>query len=297
MGVLIIAEEPPAGSAYNQWKVYRATSKTGTYSVINTQATTDLSYYDSDGDSSSWYKIAYYDSDGDNTSAQSSPQQGMSETYTTVRKVENFMGLTTLTDSTNPTIEQVVELINKAEDEIDYRTNHAWRERYSGTDSGLDHTANYEYHDIVFPYENKTGRAVYLKHRKVKSLNSSEGDALSVWDGSEWVDWLSDYTEGRDEDYWLDYEQGILYLKTRYSKGIKKLRIKYRFGESSVNRLVEDVATKMVAKNLLLFGSRVAIVPEGSAGLKYQQRIDILQKDIDTKLDSLKEFVIPEMNL
>lgn len=293
MGVLIVAESPPAGSPYDQWRIYRATSKTGTYSLLETQNITDLSYYDTSGTPSHWYKISYYDSSEGTESALSDPLQGMAETYTTVKKVENFLHLTTITDSTTPNIQQVVELINRAEDRIDYATGHAWRTRYSGTTSGHDQTAEYEYYDIPYGYEYQSGRPIYLKHRKIKTLSASEGDALEIWNGSEWEDWLSNKTEGRANDFWVDYDRGIIYIKAYYGVvGPLKLRIKYRYGEDIVPKMVEDIATKMVAIDILTGESRAVMLPEGSSGLSYQQKIDTWKEQINETLNSLKEFKV-----
>ena len=46
MGVLIVIDKPSVTSSFNYWELSRATSKAGTYSVVTTQAITDLSYYD-----------------------------------------------------------------------------------------------------------------------------------------------------------------------------------------------------------------------------------------------------------
>jgi len=301
MGVLIVVEKPPATSPYDYWKLERATTKTGSYTNViagNGQAITDLTYYDTAGTSSHWYKIRYYDSSGDTHSAYSDPMQGLSETYTTVRKVENFLQLqTTLTDSTKPTVQQVVELINRVEDEIDQRTGHAWRLRYSETQTALDMTAKYEYHDISEAYEYQSGIPIYLKHRQIRTLDTDEGDVIQIWDGESWYDWTTNYTEGRGEDYWLDYTNGILFLKTRY--GIRKplgLRIKYRYGETVVNKIVEDIATKMVAIDILLNETNMTIIPEGSSAMTIQQRIEIMRQQIEEKLQSIKEFQIPAIS-
>lgn len=294
MGVLIAAEPPPAGSDYDNFRVYRATTKTGTYSVINGangQAVTDLTYYDADGTSTHWYKIAYYYVSGGDESALSSAMQGMSETYTTVRKVQRYLRLLTLTDSTTPTIQDVIELINRAEDIIDNQTGHAWRKRYSNTNTGSDQTAQYEMYDIPFGYEKWIGRPVYLRHRKVYELSAAAGDVLEYFDGKNWIDWIADKTEGRSDDFWLDYDRGILYMRVRYMYTYQqKVRIKYRYGEITVNRIVEDLATKMVSKELLMGESKASFLPEGSIAITPTRKVEIWEKEIIAMLSSLKEF-------
>ena len=294
IGVRIIAEKPPAGSPYTNWKVYRATSINGSYSVINGangQLITDLSFYDTTGGASHWYKISYYDTEGVTESALSDPLRGLSETYTTVRHVEGLIGSITLTDTTTPTIQSVVALINRMEDRIDHKTSHAWRERFSGTKSGQDMTAKYEYYDVSGNYRYHTGIAVYLDHRKIRSFQT--GDVMEIWNGSAWTVWIATKTEGRADDYWVDYEQGIIYLLARYSiSGPAKMRIKYRYGESTLNKLVEDICTKMVASDLMVSDSRSVILSEGSATLKHRDKISIWKEQNDEDLASLKEFQV-----
>lgn len=298
-GVLIIAEKPPAGSDYTNWKVYRATTKTGDYSVINGdtgQAITDMTYYDTAGTSSHWYKVSYYTATGPVESSKSEPMQGMSETYTTVRKLEGLLQLATLTDTSSPTVQQVVELINRMEDKIDNATGHAWRTRYSGTKSGLDNTQKYEYYDIYFNYEYRSGIPIYLKHRSIKTLSADSGDVFEIWDGSNWIDWLSTYTEGRADDYWWDYEQGILYLKRRFGiKGPRRLRMKYRYGESVVNRDIEDIATKMIAIDFLAGDNRSVMVRGGgddTTAISHSSKIDMWTKQIKDDLMRYREFQV-----
>lgn len=294
MGVLITSEQAPAGSTYTNWKCYRATTKTGTFTVqngANGQLLTDLTYFDTSGVSTHWYKISYYDTDNSVESSLSDPMQGFQTLYTTVRKVQSYLNLLTLTDSTTPTIQYVADLIARIEDIIDNQTGHAWRKRYSNTNTGSDNTSQYEMYDVPFGYEKWIGRPVYLKHRKIYTLDADEGDALEYYDGSQWVDWIADKTEGRSDDFWLDYDRGILYMRVRYMYTYQqKIRIKYRYGETTVNRIVEDLATKMVAKEILMGESKASFLPEGSISVTPTTKVNIWEKEIINTLTSLKEF-------
>ena len=60
MGVYLNIEPPAPESSWDKIRIYRATSQTGTFTLIATQDITNLTYYDADGTSSSWYKIRYY---------------------------------------------------------------------------------------------------------------------------------------------------------------------------------------------------------------------------------------------
>jgi hypothetical protein len=53
---------PEVGTAWNQTRIYRSATETGTYSLIATVAVSVTKYFDETGASSDWYKVAFYDS-------------------------------------------------------------------------------------------------------------------------------------------------------------------------------------------------------------------------------------------
>mgnify|MGYP001598162941 FL=1 len=87
----------------------------------------------------------------------------------------------------------------------------------------------------------------------------------------------------------MDYEQGTLFIHQGYGlrDTFNKIRVKYRYGDVTVSKIVEDIATKLVAIDLILSETRV-VFPEG--GLSIDRKIEILRKDIDDKLSSLIEW-------
>lgn len=291
MGVLIVADKPPKTGPYDKWKVYRADTQSGNYVEQVAQLVADLTYYDETGTSAHWYKISYYDTDGPSESALSDPIQGQSTTYTTVGEVEGLLQMPEHSDSTSPTVQEIVKIINRVEDKIDKNTAHAWRLRYSNTISGQDTTAQYEYYDVDKVHEYHTGRPTYLKHRKIKQLDSGEGDALEYWNGSEWEDWLSDRTEGRADDFWVDYDQGVVYIRWRNAvKKPKGLRIKYRYGETFVEGGINDIATKMVAMDVLTgMDPRAMIVQEGGV-MTHDARVGRWRRETEENIQQYKEF-------
>ena len=199
-----------------------------------------------------------------------------------------------ITDSTTPSIQEIAQIIKQMQDRIDHKTGHAWRKRYSGTKSGDEQTARYEYYDLDLLYEYHTGRPVYLKHRYVYTFDADEGDAIEVWNGNEWEDWIANRTEGRGEDFWFDYDEGTFFMNARW--GItrpKGIRMKYRYGEREVNELIQNICTKMVAIDLLYGESRNAFVQEGQfAAMGLGTKVDKWQEDIDRDMAGLKEFQV-----
>ena len=60
MGILLRWRIPDTDEVtYDYVIVYRSTSESGTYSLVATQLITDNTYFDSDGSSTSWYKVRF----------------------------------------------------------------------------------------------------------------------------------------------------------------------------------------------------------------------------------------------
>ena len=189
--------------------------------------------------------------------------------------------------------DSVIEaLINRAEDQIDQRTRHAWRTRYSGTTTGADVTAKYEYYDIDSCYDSSVGgRKIFLNHRKITAFSHAASDVLEVWNGSAYEDYIQTKTEGRDDDFWVDYELGVLYI-SRYENLPRGIRLKYRYGEATVPYDIADCACKLAALDLVKNGY-VSLLPQGSNMLGMTSRIEILQKDVDNCISRHTESIVP----
>ena len=204
-------------------------------------------------------------------------------TYTTADNVSALLGVGAYGTTTIPTITQVEAIINRMEEFIDLKTGHGWRER----------TSNVEVYDICLEDKNKEDYdwKVILLNRKVKTFNS-DTDTLLVWDGTDWINFLTTKTENRATgDYWVDYDQGIIYLKNNY-EGSTRVKVQYRFGETSVPKDIEDACTKLVAADVLTLDNRTTnAIPEGNFGQNgIQQTISKFQRDARNIMNSRAEF-------
>lgn len=211
---------------------------------------------------------------------------GLAVTYCTASDVRRLLGLSgEFTETSNPSFIQVEDYIKAAEDEIDFRTAHSWRTRRSRTTTGDDTSAEYEWHDIPKePWDWALGRRVKLDHRLVKTLDTGEGDVLELWNGTEYEDWTVTKTEGRADDYWLDYENGVLYIKSHHHPRNKAIRIKYRYGEEKVPNDVKIACAKLAAMNLLGGEDRSVLFPEGT------NNIAIADKEMKWRADVERFF-------
>jgi hypothetical protein len=172
--------------------------------------------------------------------------------------------------------------INRAEDKIDAITGHAWRTRYSGTSTGKDTTAQYIYRTIKELSYWSTGVPIDMGHRKIVALtNTPVADAIELWTGS-WENILASGTEGRTGDFWVDYDQGILWLRKWYWQvNIMQVRMKYRYGEATVPYAIEDFCLKIAAKDLILGDDRSFLLPEGADNVQLDQKLTALNRDLD----------------
>jgi len=219
--------------------------------------------------------------------------------YATVAKVSSLLQIPTRSASTNPTEEEVKDLIKTKEDEIDNDTGHAWRIRYSGTKSGQDTTQRYETYDFDGRHEYYTGVPIYLKHRMIRQFSASDGDAIEFWNGSEYEDWLADKTEGRGKDYWVDYARGIFYVRGYlWNRKPQGFRFKYRYGDTFLNLDIEDICKKLAAIDFLTgMDPRSFPVQEGGgASMDHSTRVDKWQKQVDDKLQRYKEWQVPSIS-
>ncbi len=288
MGVLLTWALPPTEASWTLVKIERAASKDGTYTEIASQAYNDNTYYDKDGGSTNWYRIRFFD--GTSTySDYSSAIQGedLTTTYCNPEDVQRIMQLDEPfggEGSTAVNIQDVQRSIREAEDDIDSTTMHAWREK----------TITEEMHDLnQLEYVPGSGYPIYLGHRKIKTLDTSEGDKIEIWDGSNWTDWIasSDYTEGRDEDYWMDYQNGILWIRsTVISYPTMSVRVTYRYGESTVPKDIRKACAMMVAMELYATSDKTVLTAEGDRErYSYSSRIKRMEDKVNAIISKYTE--------
>jgi len=214
-------------------------------------------------------------------------------TYTTVDRVATFLGLDVdrFGEDSSPTKAQVEQIISAMEDYVDRYTRHAWREKS---------TNGYEYHKMrratwrAWWY---LGTGVYLRHRKVRQLDPDEGDSLQVFNGTEWEEWLGVKTEAENGDFWLDYDNGILYIRRIWWLWFPRgyiLRIKYRYGETSVPEAIRMATTLLVAAQLVESGDYVFLLPEGAGqgAITAREKIEMWRTQAHEILDRYTEVYV-----
>jgi len=152
--------------------------------------------------------------------------------YTTVGRISFLLQKEPFSAVTTPRAETVELMINTKEDYIDWYTQNAFRETFVYDED----------HDMLRSYYAYTGYAVHLKHKKIKTFDTTKGDKIEIFQGAkDYTDYLTDKTEGRDSDWWVDFFNGIIYFRHHAPITYKHAaRITYRYG--GIDTLINDGA-------------------------------------------------------
>lgn len=144
----------------------------------------------------------------------------------------------------DPALAYWQDAILAAEEEVDRICKQAWRER----------TVTNEYpHDGLGNMPDPEGFIlVPLRRLHVKDFVSASGDKIEVWNGSQFENWVTARTQGRNADWYLVPELGHLYLRTRvlYGNPGQRVRVTYRYGQATVPRNIKRATALLAAAEL-----------------------------------------------
>lgn len=203
-------------------------------------------------------------------------------TYCTSKQVAEVLQISNFNADSIPADNIIDRYIERAEAKIESTTAHAWQTK-TVTDEYLEPSSLYRY---------GTGIRFKLSHRSIKTFVSGT-DKLEVWDGSNWVEYVANKTEGRSNDYWVNYTEGVVYLigtQRIYPDGV---RCTYRYGESTVAASIEECAILMTAIMVLNSPefSSVGFTDDGGSSRNYdRERIAEWKETINNILANNTEF-------
>lgn len=220
-----------------------------------------------------------------------------SQVYCSVSDVEKVLGLPLgyFTESSVPpraTVETLIEYYTKY---IEWRTGFAWREVVANE-------GRLEYHTVgrIAPRGSWfvwLGYPIFLRHRKVRPFDKSKGDVFEFYNWSTWEDWLTTRREGLDGDYWVDYDNGIIYLRGLWAYlGIREfsVRVRYRYGEETVPEDVKLACACLVAAHLIETTDRLFILPEGGTNIvSATRKVEEFKALADDVIARRKEIFMP----
>lgn len=205
-------------------------------------------------------------------------------TYCQVSDVSDFLRIP-ITDSTLPNITQVANIIVRKED---------WIDRVTGMTFGRTKTITNDQHSLPLLYTYGWGVPIYLKHRMIKDFDPTQGDSLQIWTGSQYQN--MDISAGNfGSGYKLDTVFGELYLMGYLFTVLrdKRVRVTYRYGETTVPNDIKDACIKMTAIDLLTTSFRMDNLPVGTEGaLEWDKIIQIWREDIDRIMRNREEMYV-----
>jgi hypothetical protein len=212
--------------------------------------------------------------------------------YSTPTKVSQLLSLKKDFDySTTPSDLSVEDMIKRAEDRIDYRTRKSWKFNAITEDTS----------PTLVDY-NRYG--FFLRHRNFRKVYS-----VSLWNGGSWAQ----LTEGRNNDYFINYDLGMVYLTRLFllpaAYGMTGRYFHWGFGEykNSIKvdyvygrdpevytefYIVEDIATKMAACDVLRHHDYSGLIVSGTDKVPLESKIRLMEEQIEGMIDTLTGVAI-----
>lgn len=210
-------------------------------------------------------------------------------TYCSVADVEDFLQIAGRTSSTNPSTADIEKLIQRAEKEIDRKTKSSWKanevinEYYDFSDALI---SRYRDNPGRFRFYDDRGK-IPLRHRNIRRILK-----LDVWDGSQYIDYVTTYQEGRGKDWYCDYTEGVIYFWSRYPWRIRNaIKIDYLWGADEVPEDIRELCIKIVSRQLVASDDYSVLFPEGTNNIDLRGKSEIWKEDIENILKSRTEIL------
>ncbi len=191
--------------------------------------------------------------------------------YCQVSDVADFLR-TTINRTTIPNDVQVSKIIQRKEQEIERRCMDAWR--------SIQVT---EIYNMPLIYSYGWGQPIFLKHRNLFTMDGTQGDAINVWDGTQYSS-LETISGNIGNNYEVDTEYGRLFIRGYIFSVIRDYRVQitYRYGNSAVPADISDAVIKMTAIDLLTTSFKADQFAVGTSfGLEWEKVIDVWRGDIE----------------
>lgn len=154
---------------------------------------------------------------------------------------------TVFSAESDPSLNEVNEWIEDAQEEIETYTGRAYR---SVTITNEMYTPRGEQwlgrSHLYFTY----ATLIHMEHNNIKTLDTSQGDKIEYFDGDNWADLLVTGIQGdgfSEGDFWIERDRGVLYFFNNHPReDVPSVRLSYRYGESSVPRDIKKATSLLV---------------------------------------------------
>lgn len=226
----------------------------------------------------------------------------MSVVYCEAQDVVNFLrvkdddGQRLIIDDSNEEITktEIEALILEAEDYIDDQTHHAWRSTSVASEMHNFPYIRWGYHGYRYPLTAVLEKPIFLNHRKIRGPFVSGTDKIEVWESSAYVDYVATKSEGRANDWWCDYEQGILYFVSSFpNRYLNAVKMTYRYGhETTVPRDIKKACIMLVATDILSTEGFSVLLPQGGTPeYTFRDKISLWEAQIDKIMKRREHFI------
>ncbi len=210
----------------------------------------------------------------------------MTAEYCSAADVASFMRIS-ITASSEPSIADVESIIEQIQDTIDAHTHHAWRVARI-----TDEIYNFDGFPRQFErFGDWSDRArIYFKHRSIRQVVPGV-HKIELWDGGNWTDIVSTCEEGRNNEYWIDYNRGILHFANRFPWRIRhSIRMTYDYGDSTVHGDIRRACKMLTAAEILQGEDYTVLLPEGSSNIPQQVKSEKWEEKAYNLLDKHVEL-------
>lgn len=208
------------------------------------------------------FRIAAVNADG--TGAYSdievaTPLEDRQPEYCTVKNISDWLRID-INANTVPNTKMVKEVILMQEDEIDRKTGHTWRSEKQYRTQVFDVSVIYDF-----------GRGMYLplRHRNIKSWDSSKGDKFEIWTGQGWEEMVITPDTGSVN---IDQVKGVLHVRGYIYTILRRsrFRLTYRYGGDqegeTIPRDIRKCAILMTCIDLLTSDFKMSQITYGGEG-------------------------------
>ena len=178
----------------------------------------------------------------------------------------------TYSNSSKITDSTVAELINHNEGVIDAYMDETWQST----------TATNEYHDVDYDQLTYDGFIVISPDSlPLRTINSTW--KIELWDTTNevYIEYIADKTEGRANDYYVDYDRGILNIKPDYYSE-NGLRLTYAYGVTTVPEGIKKLCILRTALDLINMDNYVSEIKMGD------QELQEIRKSIENQIKEIE---------
>ena len=175
-----------------------------------------------------------------------------------------------------------------------------------GTTLNVSSTADFAEYGILYTGTGSSVKAAYYTAKTATSftgvvdLTSSgfiaaiNATGITVSQYKFKIDYVGNNTgdEARLRDWWCDYEMGIIYFNNTYPYfEWNSVKATYVYGERYVEKAIEDIATKLVAMDLLISDDRSVLLPECTQNIDLGSKYQLLKQQVAETLPRYVEVL------